>query len=101
MDETVIRKRIGELCEVMTVLPPGGSGKSKASVKAHGSGVYVPKTSIEAQSIEDSFDHLRLQLKYLMFDLEATRRENKYLRQMIENRRGPRSGDCKDGLSDF
>jgi hypothetical protein len=25
-------------------------------------------------------------VKYLLFDLEATRRENRYLRQMLENR---------------
>lgn len=34
--------------------------------------------------LQDSLDHLRLSVKYLVFDLEATRRENQYLRRLIE-----------------
>jgi len=34
--------------------------------------------------LTDSLDYLRLSVKYLVFDLEATRRENKYLREMLE-----------------
>ena len=34
--------------------------------------------------LQDSLDHLRLTVKYLVFDLEATRRENSYLRKMLE-----------------
>ena len=34
--------------------------------------------------LQESLDHLRLSVKYLVFDLEATRRENRLLRQMIE-----------------
>ena len=35
-------------------------------------------------SLQDSLDYLRLSIKYLLFDLEATRRENSYLRKMLE-----------------
>ena len=34
--------------------------------------------------LQESLDHLRLSVKYLVFDLEATRRENQYLRRLIE-----------------
>ena len=34
--------------------------------------------------LTDSLDYLRLSVKYLVFDLEATRRENRYLREMLE-----------------
>lgn len=34
--------------------------------------------------LTESLDYLRLSVKYLVFDLEATRRENKYLREMLE-----------------
>lgn len=34
--------------------------------------------------LQDSLDHLRLSVKYLVFDLEATRRENEYLRKLLE-----------------
>jgi hypothetical protein len=33
-------------------------------------------------------DYLRLSIKYLVFDLEATRRENAHLRQMLEEEPG-------------
>jgi hypothetical protein len=35
-------------------------------------------------SLQDSLDYLRLTVKYLLFDLEATRRENAHLRKMLE-----------------
>ncbi|MFN9973844.1 MAG: transcriptional regulator [Phycisphaerae bacterium] len=36
--------------------------------------------------LQESLDYLRLRVKYLVFDLEATRRENDYLRSLIEKR---------------
>lgn len=35
-------------------------------------------------SLRESLDYLRICIKYQLFDLEATRRENKYLREMLE-----------------
>ena len=35
--------------------------------------------------LQESLDYLRLSVKYLVFDLEATRRENKYLRSLIDS----------------
>lgn len=34
--------------------------------------------------LQESLDQLRLTVKYLVFDLEATRRENTYLRKLID-----------------
>jgi nitric oxide reductase activation protein len=34
-------------------------------------------------TLQDSLDQLRLSVKYLVFDLEATRRENRYLRKLL------------------
>lgn len=45
--------------------------------------------------LQDSLDHLRLSVKYLVFDLEATRRENQYLRRLIESQ-----GERADGPDD-
>ena len=100
MDEAGIRKKIGELCRAMLALPHEGHKGKAAGDEASDFSVYHPKTSTKASSIEDSLDHLRLHVKYLMFDLEATRRENRYLRQMIDNRRRPGSGGPGEG-SDF
>jgi len=38
----------------------------------------------EMAALEDSLDHLRLAIKYLVFDLEATKRENRLLRELLE-----------------
>lgn len=34
--------------------------------------------------IKDSMDYLRVSIKYLLFDLEATRRENAYLKKLLD-----------------
>ncbi|MCE5325760.1 MAG: hypothetical protein LLG01_05045 [Planctomycetaceae bacterium] len=49
--------------------------------------------SAETESLEADLDQLRLQMKYMLFDLEATRRENRYLRQMLETRPPNASGE--------
>ena len=36
--------------------------------------------------LQESLDYLRLSIKYLVFDLEATRRENAYLRKLLEEK---------------
>lgn len=38
----------------------------------------------EASIFQGSIDFLRLRIKYLLFDLEATRRENQHLRKLLE-----------------
>jgi len=37
-------------------------------------------------SLQESLDYLRICIKYQLFDLEATRRENKYLRSMLDEK---------------
>ena len=39
-------------------------------------------------SLQEALDYLRVCIKYQIFDLEATRRENKYLRKLLEEREG-------------
>jgi hypothetical protein len=45
--------------------------------------------------LQESLDYLRLSIKYLVFDLEATRRENQYLRKLLESQSG--NQDPSDG----
>lgn len=89
MDEAAIKKSVRELNEVVESLPLAG-------LKQFG-GTYTPCQLPADGSVEESLDNLRLQIKYLLFDLESTRRENRYLRQMLESR--PR-GDSRDGGAD-
>jgi hypothetical protein len=37
-------------------------------------------------SLQEALDYLRVCIKYQSFDLEATRRENAYLRKLLEER---------------
>lgn len=34
--------------------------------------------------LQETLDYLRLNIKYLCFDVEATKRENRYLRKMLD-----------------
>lgn len=45
--------------------------------------------------LQDSLDYLRLSIKYLVFDLEATRRENQYLRKLLDARSGNGQGPAQ------
>jgi len=37
-------------------------------------------------SLQESLDYLRICIKYQLFDLEATHRENEYLRKLLEEK---------------
>jgi len=39
-------------------------------------------------SLQESLDYLRVCIKYQLFDLEATRRENEYLRKILGDNNG-------------
>ena len=80
MDEKLIRGKLGELAEIVAALPaPSDQQPAKGTYLSHA----LP---ISAKTNEELIDHIRLQVKYILFDLEATRRENRYLRQMLERR---------------
>jgi len=83
MNETAIKKSLSDLNEAITALPSLGSAQPASQ------GLYESHASSSEPSVEESIDQLRLRVKYLLFDLEATRRENRYLRQILETR--PRS----------
>lgn len=82
MNEKVVLQRVRELAEVLKELPPDGRPRASRASQAS----YVPQEQPTSNGAEDLLDHLRLQVKYLLFDLEATRRENRYLREMLERR---------------
>lgn len=49
-------------------------------------------------NLTENLDYLRLSVKYLVFDLEATRRENKYLRDMLEKQQNDQESDFDDSV---
>ncbi|UCF43810.1 MAG: hypothetical protein JSV99_02465 [Planctomycetota bacterium] len=42
------------------------------------------KLQKSVDNLQESLDYLRICIKYQLFDLEATRRENKYLKKLLE-----------------
>jgi len=81
MNEAALKKRLAELSEALA-LPPSQATDGDRD----GPGEYLGRSQT---SVEEALDYLRLQVKYLIFDLEATKRENSYLRRMLESRRRP------------
>jgi len=85
MNEAVIREKLMEISELIL--------NSDDSPEAS-EGLYVPKNNTEIDSV---IDELRMQIKYLMFDLDASHRENRYLRQMLEMRPPKARGGGEEG----
>lgn len=82
MNEETFQKKLGELVAEIGTLPPGERDKLEALADQTKKRHAELKETVH--SLQESIDFLRLSIKYLLFDLEATRRENAYLRKMLE-----------------
>jgi len=82
MDEAVFQKKLGELMAQIDSLPEGERERLKALATETQQRHTDIRKSVDA--MQESIDFLRLWIKYLLFDLEATRRENACLRKMLE-----------------
>ena len=82
MNERNIEERMCRLIEQLQTLPTEHRDKLEALCR-NDSG---QRSEIEesVSKLQDSLDYLRLSVKYMVFDLEATRRENVYLRKLVE-----------------
>ena len=96
MDEATFQTKLAELMQEISTLPKAEREKLAAMAeKTQKSHQKLRKTVTDLQ---ESMDYLRVAIKYLVFDLEATRRENKYLRDLLEREQ---AGDGEiDGGSD-
>ena len=83
MDESTFQKKLSELVKEIGTLP--ASQRKKLEMLAEETKLRHVELKKSVSSLQDSLDYLRLSIKYLLFDLEATRRENSYLRQMLED----------------
>jgi len=83
VDETTFQTKLAELMGEISTLPCGEREKLECLAKETQERHQQLRQSIN--SLQESLDWLRLSVKYLVFDLEATRRENAYLRQMLES----------------
>ena len=83
MDDGILRERLNEIGRALSAASDAaGAGALRGS--------YVSDAPpVSTQSPEQLLDCLRLRVKYLTFDLEATRRENRYLRERLQRRGNP------------
>ena len=82
MDEKIFQATHSELMSEISTLPKGEKQKlEKIAEQSKERRLKLKKT---VGDLQESLDYLRLSIKYLVFDLEATRRENRYLRKMLE-----------------
>lgn len=82
MNEHEFQQKLGDLISQIGQLPENERGpiEKLAAETAH----RHEKMKKTIADLQDSLDYLRLSIKYLVFDLEATRRENQYLRKLLD-----------------
>lgn len=85
MDESQFQQKLAELVAQIESLPPGEREKLRELADETRNRHEQIKESV--RSLQESLDFLRVGIKYMLFDLEATRRENQQLRKMLEQDR--------------
>ena len=75
-------QKLGELLSQIETLPDD----QRAALEEMAEETKSRRARVQGaiKGLQESLDHLRLSVKYLVFDLEATRRENAYLRRMLD-----------------
>lgn len=95
MDEMTFQNKLAELMGEISTLPKAEREKLTAlAAKTQERHERLRKT---VSDLQESLDYLRLSIKYLVFDLEATRRENAYLRKLLEQERAGGQGHDTHG----
>ena len=84
MDERLFEKKLNELVSEIGSIPTPNQKKLIKLAKRTKDSHDKLKKSIS--SLQESLDYLRVSIKYMLFDLEATRRENGYLRKLLEDK---------------
>ncbi len=87
MQEKEFQTRLESLIQQIAELPQDQRGNLEAIASESRERHEKMKKTIS--ELQESLDYLRLSIKYLVFDLEATRRENDYLRKLLKESSGP------------
>lgn len=85
MDEESFRRKLGEILGVMEAHTADASQPDSEKDEQHPAVAGWPDHLRDSVArLHVAVDQLRLRVKYLVFDLEATRRENEFLRSMLD-----------------
>ena len=85
MDETSFENKLNELVKEIGSIPTSEQKKIIMLAKKNSETHKNMKNSIS--NLQESLDYLRVSIKYLLFDLEATRRENVYLKKLLGDKK--------------
>ncbi|CAN5684699.1 hypothetical protein BH11PLA1_BH11PLA1_02160 [soil metagenome] len=103
MNEQDFQNTLGDLLQQIGELPDQERAKmTELATETRDRHDRMQKTVCDLQ---ESLDYLRLSIKYIMFDLEATRRENAFLRKLLdvqaatecEEQQGDQNSDSESG----
>jgi len=97
MDEKTFQNKLANLMSEISTLPK--TERDKLARLAEQTRDRHAKMKQTVSDLQESLDYLRLSIKYLVFDLEATRRENQYLRDML-NKQNLSGGETLDHEDD-
>jgi hypothetical protein len=86
MSDPEFQTKLAELMGEITTLPP--AERQKLERLADETRARHERLRATVSNLQESLDYLRLSIKYLVFDLEATRRENGSLRKMLDEHHG-------------
>jgi len=81
MNEASFEKKLKELVNEIGSVPLPERKKLISWTKK--AGIYQKHLKDSTNALQESLDYLRVSIKYLLFDLEATRRENSYLKKLL------------------
>lgn len=85
MDEASFESKLNELVKEIGTIPTPEQKKlillTRRTTQSH------KKLKNSISGLQESLDYLRVSIKYLLFDLEATRRENTYLKKLLEDKK--------------
>jgi hypothetical protein len=82
MDKELFTRKLNEIINEIGSIP--APNKRKLIVVGQKTNKYDKKFEQSSEQIQGTLDYLRISIKYLLFDLEATRRENAYLRGLVD-----------------
>lgn len=94
MNEQDFQSKLSDLMLQLDTLP--APARERLQQLAHETRDRHSRMKKTVGELQDSLDYLRLSVKYLVFDLEATRRENQYLRKLLDSKNNTNSHDGDD-----
>lgn len=83
MDEAAFEKKLDDLVNEIGSMPT--PQKKRLMILAERTRNCHKKLKNSVDRLQESLDYLRVSVKYLLFDLEATRRENTYLKKLLKD----------------